>query len=508
MDSLKNLLEKREIALSAGGFDKIQKQHKQNKLSARERIEVLFDKGSFEEYGIFVEHNCNDFGMADKKSLGDGVVTGCGTIYGRKFYVYSQDFTVIGGSLGKAHANKINKIQDLALRNKIPIICINDSGGARIQEGIDSLAGYGEIFQRNVLLSGVVPQISLIIGPCAGGAVYSPALTDFVFMTRDTSYMFVTGPDVVKTVTYEDISLEDLGGAEVHETKSGVADLVFNDEISMLKSVRNFTMLLPSSNLSPSPVFKDKKYQATRSYVENSDGDNLVPSDPNKPYNIKQLINKIADDGFFEIKPNYAKNIVIGLGRVMGSVVGFVANQPMELAGCLDIKSSQKAARFIRFCDAFNIPLVTLIDVPGFLPGSDQEHDGIIKHGAKLLYAYAEATVPKVSVALRKAYGGAYIVMSSKHLGGDINYCLHNSEIAVMGAKGAAEIIFRNSKNKQEDIDNFIKKSNWESATKNGYIDDVIRPSNMRWRIARALDTLKDKKSFVSCWKKHDNLPL
>lgn len=432
--------ERRNIARQGGGEARINAQHQKGKLTARERIEVLLDPDSFTETGMFVSHRCNNFGMQDKKFLGDGVVTGHGTINGRLVFIYSQDFTVLGGSLGEYHAKKICDIINQAIETGAPVIGINDSGGARIQEGVDALAGYGELFQRNVLASGVIPQITLIMGPCAGGAVYSPALTDFIFMVKNSSYMFVTGPDVVKTVTGEEVSQEKLGGARMHTTKSGVADLAFNNDIEALLEIRKFFNFLPSSNRSPLPV---------RSTVDPADRvdmslSTLIPNTPNKPYDMKELVERIVDEGeFFELQPDFAKNIIIGFGYMEGYPVGFVANQPLHLAGCLDINASRKAARFVRFCDAFNIPIVSLVDVPGFLPGTSQEHDGIIKHGAKLLYAYAEATVPKITVITRKAYGGAYIVMNSKHLRGDINYAWFNSEIAVMGAEGAAEIIFK-----------------------------------------------------------------
>jgi propionyl-CoA carboxylase beta chain len=447
--------------------------------------------------------------MEDKRFPGDGVVTGHGTINGRLVFVYSQDFTILGGSLGEYHAKKICNIIDSAINIGAPVIGINDSGGARIQEGVDALGGYGELFQRNVLASGVIPQITLIMGPCAGGAVYSPALTDFIFMVKDTSYMFVTGPDVVKTVTGEDVSQEKLGGAKVHTTKSGVADLAFNNDIEALLETRRFFNFLPLSNRSilPNRHTKDPADRVDMSL------NTLVPTIPNKPYNMKELIERIVDEGeFFELQTDFAKNIIIGFGYMEGRPVGFVANQPLHLAGCLDINASRKAARFIRFCDAFNIPIISLVDVPGFLPGVNQEYNGIIKHGAKLLYAYAEATVPKITIITRKAYGGAYIVMNSKHLRGDINYAWVNSEIAVMGAEGAAEIIF-----KEECGDEIRKKQKIQeykdtvtspfTAASRGYLDDIIKPQNTRWRICKSLNFLQSKK-IQKPWKKHDNLPL
>lgn len=501
--------EKRNIARQGGGEEKINLQHKKSKLTSRERIEILLDPSSFTETGMYVSHRCDNFGMKDKKFLGDGVVTGHGTINGRLVFIYSQDFTVFGGSLGEYHAKKICNVIDAAIASGAPVIGINDSGGARIQEGVDALAGYGEIFQRNVLASGVIPQITLIMGPCAGGAVYSPALTDFIFMVKNTSYMFVTGPDVVKTVTGEEVSQEKLGGAHMHTTKSGVADLAFKNDVEALLEVRRFFNFLPLSNRNPLPV----RYTVDPADRVDMSLSTLIPVTHNKPYDMKELIERIVDEGeFFELQPDFAKNIIIGFGYMEGLPVGFVANQPLHLAGCLDINASRKAARFIRFCDAFNIPIVSLVDVPGFLPGTAQEHDGIIKHGAKLLYAYAEATVPKITVITRKAYGGAYIVMNSKHLRGDINYAWFNSEIAVMGAEGAAEIIF-----KEECKDAEAKKQKIAEykdtvtspfvAASRGYLDDIIKPQNTRWRICRALSFLRTKKVELP-WKKHDNLPL
>ena len=506
---IKKLNSKREEARIGGGQKRIDVQHSRGRLTARERLEVLLDPDSFEENGLYVEHRCNDFNMNEKRHSGDGVVTGCGTINGRLVFIYSQDFTVMGGSLGEAHAKKICQIMDKAIQVGAPLIAVNDSGGARIQEGVDSLAGYGEIFQRNIDASGVIPQISVIMGPCAGGAVYSPALTDFTIMVEDSSYMFVTGPDVVKTVTHEVVTQEDLGGANVHHSKSGVAHLTFKNDIEALLQVRRLVNFLPSSNQSEIPKI------STDDNVDRVDIslNTLVPENSNQPYDMLELVEKILDEGdFFEIQKGYAKNIIIGFGRLRGETIGIIANQPLNLAGCLDIKASEKAARFIRFCDAFNIPIVTFIDVPGFLPGTDQEHNGIIRHGAKLLYAYGEATVPKISVITRKAYGGAYIVMNSKHLQGDVNYAWANAEIAVMGPEGAVEIIYKNE-SKDPDLKNQKVEEYKEKfaspfiAASRGFIDEVIRPQNTRKRICRSLDILKTKK-VVKPYKKHDNLPL
>ena len=503
------LIEKRMEAQEGGGKDKISAQHSKGKLTARERLEVLLDEGSFEEYGLYVEHRSTDFGLEKQITAGDGVVTGYGTIFGRPVMVYSQDFTVLGGSLSETQAEKICKILDKARDMRVPVIGINDSGGARIQEGVKSLGGYGEIFQRNVDLSGVVPQISLIMGPCAGGAVYSPALTDFIFMVENSSYMFVTGPDVVKTVTNEEISKEDLGGAKLHTKKTGVVDGAFKDDVTLLMQMRRLLSFLPLSNTDKIPELE----VSDPTNRKNFELDDLVPENPNKPYDMRELIMKIIDEeDFFEIKPDYAKNIIVGLARIAGKTVGIVANQPLHLAGCLDINSSSKAGRFIRFCDAFNIPIISLVDVPGFLPGKDQEHSGIIKHGAKLLYAYAEATVPKITIITRKAYGGAYIVMGSKHLKGDVNYAWANTEIAVMGAKGAVEILFKKDKDDveklQEHFQNYMQKFvSPISAASRGFIDEIISPNNTRWRIYHALLLLERKKQ-TKPWKKHDNLPI
>jgi propionyl-CoA carboxylase beta chain len=508
-DIIQQLEAKRAKARLGGGEKRIAAQHGRGKLTARERLELLLDDGTFEEWDMFVEHRTHDFGMADNRPPGDGVVTGYGMINGRLVFVFSQDFTVFGGALSEAHAEKICKVMDQALKVGAPVIGLNDSGGARIQEGVASLGGYAEVFQRNVIASGVVPQISMIMGPCAGGAVYSPAMTDFIFMVQDTSYMFVTGPEVVKTVTHEEVSAEDLGGAATHTTKSGVADGAFANDVDALLMLRRFFNYLPLNNREKPPS------RPTADPVERTDLslDTLVPDNPNKPYDIKELILKTVDDGdFFEIQPDNAKNIVVGFGRMGGEVVGIVANQPLVLAGCLDIRSSIKGARFVRFCDAFNIPVVTFVDVPGFMPGTAQEYGGIIKHGAKLLYAYAEATVPKITVITRKAYGGAYDVMSSKHLRGDVNFAWPNAEIAVMGAKGAVEIIFREEKNDPaklaaREAEYKAKFANPFIAGARGYIDDVIQPHETRRRICRSLTMLRDKK-VDDPWRKHGNIPL
>jgi propionyl-CoA carboxylase beta chain len=506
---LEELERRRAAARQGGGPKRIEAQHAKGKLTARERIDVLLDPGSFEEYDMFVEHRSIDFGMENQKVPGDGVVTGHGTINGRLVYVFSQDFTVFGGALSAMHAAKICKVMDMAMKVGAPVLGLNDSGGARIQEGVDSLAGYADVFQRNVLASGVIPQISMVMGPCAGGAVYSPAMTDFIFMVKDSSYMFVTGPDVVKTVTHETVTQEELGGALTHTQKSGVADLAFDNDVEALLQLRRFVGFLPASNREKAPV------RATLDPADRDDFslDTLVPDNPNKPYDIKELILKVADEGdFFELSAEWAANIVVGFGRMAGRTVGFVANQPMVLAGCLDIDSSRKGARFVRFCDAFNIPIVTFVDVPGFLPGTAQEFGAIIKHGAKLLYAYAEATVPKVTVITRKAYGGAYDVMASKHLRGDVNYAWPAAEIAVMGAKGAVEIIFRSdlgdaakiAKRTEEYREKF---ANPFVAANRGFIDDVIMPHGTRRRICRALAMLETKK-LENPWRKHGNIPL
>lgn len=516
IEKIKELVDKRESARLGGGEARIEAQHQKGKLTARERIDLLLDDGSFEEYDMFVTHRTKSFGMADKQFLSDGVVTGHGTIDGRVVYVFSQDFTVFGGSLSETFANKICKIMDQATKVGAPVIGLNDSGGARIQEGVRSLAGYAEIFQRNILASGVIPQISAIFGPCAGGAVYSPALTDFVIMSEKTSYMFVTGPKVVKTVTGEDITTENLGGANIHSTKSGVSHFMVQSEEEGLLLIRKMMSYLPSNNLEEAPV------------IDNSDPidrlddslNEIIPDNANKPYNILDVIHTIADENeFLEVHRNYAKNIVVGFARFNGMPVGIVANQPSYLAGVLDIEASRKAARFVRFCDAFNIPLVTLVDVPGFLPGSGQEYGGIIIHGAKLLFAYGEATVPKVTVTLRKSYGGAHDVMSCKQLRGDINYAWPSAEIAVMGPKGAVEVLegrrlnemsdeAEKAKYMKEKEDEYVEKfANPYQAAKYGFIDDVIEPRNTRFRIIRALQTLSTKKDYNPP-KKHSNIPL
>ena len=506
---LRELEKRREQARLGGGQKRIQAQHDKGKLTARERIELLLDNDSFEELDMFVKHRCVDFGMEETQISGDGVVTGWGTINGRQVYVYSQDFTVFGGSLSETHAQKICKVMDMAMRNGAPIIGLNDSGGARIQEGVASLAGYADVFQKNVLASGVVPQISVIMGPCAGGAVYSPAMTDFIFMIKDSSYMFVTGPDVVKTVTNEIISAEELGGAKTHTTKSSVADGAFENDVEALGQIRRLFDFLPLSNREKPP---QRPFYDDTSRIEAS-LDTLVPENPNQPYDIKELILKLSDEGdFFEIQKEFAANIVTGFIRLEGRTIGVVANQPLVLAGVLDIDSSRKAARFVRFCDAFEIPILTLVDVPGFLPGTSQEYGGVIKHGAKLLFAYGEATVPKVTLITRKAYGGAYDVMASKHLRGDFNYAWPTAEIAVMGAKGAVEILYRQELGDKKKIEQrtteYEKRfANPFVAAEKGFIDEVIAPSSTRKRICRAFAALQGKK-LTNPWKKHDNIPL
>ena len=509
LDIVRMLNDKRAAARLGGGQRRIDIQHAKGKLTARERIELLLDEDSFEEWDMFVEHRCADFGMAAKAIPGDGVITGYGQAKGRLVFVFSQDFTVFGGSLSEAHAEKICKIMDQAMKVGAPIIGLNDSGGARIQEGVASLGGYAEVFQRNVLASGVVPQVSMIMGPCAGGAVYSPAITDFIFMVEETSHMFVTGPEVVKTVTHEEVTYEELGGASTHSERSGVAHGAFANDVEALAALRRFVDYLPSNNRERARV-RATEDPSTR---KEPSLDRLIPKHPNHPYDMKELILKAVDEeDFFELQPGYAQNMIIGLARMQGASVGIVANQPMVLAGCLDIDSSLKAARFVRFCDCFNIPIVTLVDVPGFLPGTAQEHGGIIKHGAKLLFAFAEATVPKVTVITRKAYGGAYDVMSSKHLRGDVNLAWPSAEIAVMGPEGAVEIIFRKDQGDAEKVaarteayrDKF---ANPFVAGKRGYIDDVIRPHNTRARICRALAMLENKR-LRNPEKKHGNIPL
>ncbi|AKM10413.1 acyl-CoA carboxylase subunit beta [Croceicoccus naphthovorans] len=503
-------VERRRAAAKLGGGQKrIDAQHAKGRLTARERLEVLLDEDSFEEIDMYVEHNCVDFGMDETHIPGDGVVTGSGTINGRLVYVFSQDFTVFGGSLSERHAEKICKVMDAAMKVGAPVIGLNDSGGARIQEGVASLGGYAEVFQRNVLASGVVPQLSLIMGPCAGGAVYSPSMTDFIFMVEDSSYMFVTGPDVVKTVTNEVVTQEELGGASTHTVKSGVADLACENDIVALLQARDFMDFLPSSNREEVP---ERPCADPWDRMESS-LDTIIPANANMPYDMHEVIRKTVDEGeFFEIQPKHAANIICGFGRVEGRTVGIVANQPLVLAGVLDINSSKKAARFVRFCDAFNIPILTFVDVPGFLPGTAQEHNGIIKHGAKLLFAYAEATVPKITVITRKAYGGAYDVMASKHLRGDLNYAWPTAEIAVMGAKGAVEIIFRQDRDNPEKIAEKTKEyedrfANPFVAASKGFIDEVIMPHSTRKRIALGLRKLRNKE-LSNPWKKHDNIPL
>jgi propionyl-CoA carboxylase beta chain len=508
-DILKELEERRAKARLGGGEKRIAQQHRLGKLTARERIDVLLDEGSFEEFGMFVEHRASDFGMAANRIAGDGVVTGWGTVNGRPIFVFAKDFTVFGGSLSEAHAEKIMKLQDMALKNGAPIVGLYDAGGARIQEGVAALGGYAEVFQRNVLASGVIPQVSVIMGPCAGGDVYSPAMTDFIFMVRDTSYMFVTGPDVVKTVTNETVTPEELGGASVHTTRSSIADGAYANDIEALTEIRRLLDLLPASNRGTIPEIAsaDPPDRLEPSL------DRLIPDSANKPYDIKQLILKVVDEGdFFEIAAAFARNIVTGFGRMEGRTVGFVANQPLVLAGVLDADASRKAARFVRFCDCFSIPLVTFVDVPGFLPGTAQEYGGLIKHGAKLLFAYAEATVPKVTLITRKAYGGAYDVMASKHLRGDVNYAWPTAEIAVMGAKGAVEIIYRKEAGDREKIAAHARtyEERFMSpfiAAERGYIDEVIMPHSTRRRVARALKLLRGKE-LTNPWKKHDNIPL
>ena len=502
-------------AEEGGGAERREREHKQGKLSARERIELLLDEGSFEELDKFVRHHCTDFGMADQRPLGDGFVTGYGRIHGRLAYVFAQDFTVFGGSLSEANASKITKIMDLAMRQGAPLIGLNDSGGARIQEGVMSLAGYADIFLRNMLASGVIPQISAILGPCAGGAVYSPAITDFVFMTRSASYMFVTGPDVIKTVTHEEVTKQELGGAMTHNEKSGVAHFVASEDRECLAMIRELLTYLPSNNLDDPPrrATEDPWDRADRAL------NSMVPEDPQQPYDIKDVIHSVVDDGgFFEVHAHFAKNIVVGFARLDGRSVGIVANQPAFLAGVLDIDASVKGARFVRFCDAFHIPLITFEDVPGFLPGTQQEWGGIIKHGAKLLYAFAEATVPKITVITRKAYGGAYCVMASKHIRTDINYAWPGAEIAVMGPQGAVNIVYRREIERapeedretlrQEKIEEFRERfANPFVAAERGYIDAVIEPSQTRARLITALRSLENKRD-VNPRKKHGNIPL
>jgi methylmalonyl-CoA decarboxylase alpha subunit len=510
---LKTLQEKRSTIEKGGGEKRIAKQHESGKLTARERIEKLLDKGSFVEIDAFVEHRCIEFDMAETKAPGEGVVTGYGTIDGRLVFVFAQDFTVIGGSLGEMHAAKICKVMDMAVKMGAPIIGLNDSGGARIQEGVDALKGYGDIFYRNTLASGVIPQISVILGPCAGGAVYSPALTDFVFMVSGTSKMFITGPQVIKAVTGEDVSPEDLGGARAHNQTSGVAHFMSQSEQECFDQIKKLLSYIPSNNLEDAP-YKETGDSPDKIIPELNQ---TVPVDPNKPYDIKEIIKNVVDDGdFFEVQPLFAQNIITGFARLAGHSVGILANQPKHLAGCLDINASDKAARFVRFCDAFNIPLITFTDTPGYLPGVAQEHGGIIRHGAKLLYAYSEATVPKITVIVRKAYGGAYIAMCSKHLGADQVFAWPTAEIAVMGPEGAANIIFRKEIEESSDpistrtqkIEEYRDKfANPYQAAKRGYVDDVIEPSATRVRLISALEMLMSKRETRPA-KKHGNIPV
>ncbi|MCU0885936.1 MAG: acyl-CoA carboxylase subunit beta [Beijerinckiaceae bacterium] len=506
-DMLDQLEIRRETARKGGGEARIVAQHKRGKLTARERLDLLLDSGSFEEFDMFVQHRCTDFGMEKTKIPGDGVVTGWGTVNGRTVFVYAKDFTVFGGSLSETHAQKIMKIQDMALKMRAPIVGLIDSGGARIQEGVASLGGFAEVFKRNVQASGVIPQISVIMGPCAGGDVYSPAMTDFIVMVRDTSYMFVTGPDVVKTVTNETVTAEELGGAKVHTTKSSIADAAFDNDVEALLQVRRLIDFLPANNEAGSPQIPsfDVPDRVDMSL------DTLIPDNANKPYDIKELILKTVDEGdFFEIQEAFARNIVTGFGRIEGRTVGFLANQPMVLAGVLDSDASRKGARFVRFCNAFEIPIVTFVDVPGFLPGTAQEYGGLIKHGAKLLFAYSQCTVPLVTVITRKAYGGAYDVMASKHIGADVNYAWPTAQIAVMGAKGAVEIIFRGGDAETIAAQTKAYEDRFMSpfvAAERGYIDEVIMPHSTRRRVARALAMLRTK-HVEQPWRKHDNIPL
>ncbi len=504
-------LSKKREKIICGNTEKIELQHNKGKLTARERINVLLDKNSFKEFGLFVECDCDNFGLKKDELYSDGVITGYGTIFGRPVFIYSQDFTVSGGSVGKKHADKIVAVQKKALESKCPIIGMCDSGGARIQEGIDALAGYGEIFQQNINSSGVIPQISVILGPCAGGAVYSPALTDFIFMSKQTSYMFVTGPSIIKQTIGEDLTFDELGGSEVHSKNSGVCDFVFENDIEVLQQVRKFITFLPSCN-------EDKKH-----IVETFDNSSLsneiellntiIPENDNEPYDMKEIITNIIDNNdFYEVKKDYAKNIITGFGRICGKIVGIVANQPLEYAGCLDVNASCKGARFVRFCDAFNIPIITFIDVPGFLPGKQQEINGIIKNGAKLLYAYGESTVPKISIITRKAYGGAYIVMGSKHLGTDLNYAWETAEVAVMGGEQAGQILFKKDKENTEVYNQKVQEyknmfNNPYYGASKGYIDEIIQPSKTKEIIFCGLEILKNKTSIKNN-KKHSNEPM
>ena len=512
-EKINQLQSKVKEALKGGGEKRIQAQHKKRKLTARERLHFLLDEGTFEEIGMLVTHRSNDFGLDKEKYSGDGVITGYGNVHGRLVYVFSQDFTVFGGSLSETHAEKICKLMDLALKNGAPLIGLNDSGGARIQEGVVSLGGYADIFYRNVKASGVIPQISAIMGPCAGGAVYSPAITDFILMVENTSYMFVTGPNVVKTVTHEDVSSEDLGGASTHATKSGVTHFACANEIACIENIKQILSYVPQNCEDDAPSVS---YSGSKSELR-PDLDNLIPENPNQPYDMRDVIHQLIDeDTFLEVHKQYAENIVVGFARIAGKSIGIVANQPSVLAGVLDIPSSRKGARFVRFCDSFNIPLLVLVDVPGFLPGTDQEWNGIISSGAKLLYAFSEATVPRVTVITRKAYGGAYDVMNSKHIGADLNFAWPSAEIAVMGAKGAAEIIFKNEiaqssepakkwKEKEEEYMNMF--ANPYRAAERGFVDEVIQPSQTRMKLIRAFNMLQNKVDHLPK-KKHGNIPL
>ncbi len=512
-NKLDDLMQKRAEARLGGGQERIDKLHAKGRLTARERISLLLDDGSFEEFDMFKTHRCHNFGMEDKVFLGDGVVTGYGTVDGRLVYVYAQDFTVLGGSLSETLAEKICKVMDLAVKNGAPVIGLNDSGGARIQEGIEALAGYSEIFLRNVMASGVVPQISAIFGPCAGGAVYSPALTDFVVMVKNNSYMFLTGPKVVKSVTHEDVTVEELGGADMHASQSGVADYAADSGMDAIDYVKRLLSFVPQNNMENAPLVNSGDSPERRNEALNI----LIPDNPNEAYDMKEVIVRTVDNGdFFEVKEKFAPNIITGFGRYNGHSVGIVANQPMHLSGVLDINSAVKASRFVRFCDCFNIPVVTLVDVPGFLPGTNQEYNGVIRNGAKLLYAYAEATIPKVTVVTRKAYGGAYCVMSSKHLRGDINYAWPSAEIAVMGGKGAVEVLYSREAQGAEDPAAFLADKEQEYsdtmanpfvAAQRGYIDDIIEPARTRFRIIKALEMLKNKRES-NPMKKHGNIPL
>lgn len=512
MDKRDKLIQKREQSLLGGGEERIASQHKKGKLTARERLHFLLDKGSFEEIGAFVKHRSTDFGMEKQHIPGDGVVTGYGTIAGRLVYVFSQDFTVFGGSLSETHAEKICKIMDMAMKNGAPVIGLNDSGGARIQEGVVSLGGYADIFYRNTMASGVVPQLSAIMGPCAGGAVYSPAITDFILMVENTSYMFVTGPNVVKTVTNEEVSSEDLGGASVHSTKSGVAHFTAINELECLNQIKKLFSFVPSNCEEQAPQLPYELVNEWRPKLEK-----IVPDNANQPYDIREVISEISDtDSFFEVHKDFAENIVVGFARLAGRSIGIVANQPAYLAGVLDVKSSQKGARFVRFCDCFNIPLLVLEDVPGFLPGTDQEWNAIITNGAKLLYAFSEATVPRITVITRKAYGGAYDVMNSKHIGADMNFAWPSSEIAVMGAKGAAEIIFKREISEAPDPVKALQEKEQEyarifanpyRAAERGFIDEVILPEETRIKLIKAFKMLENKVAVLPK-KKHGNIPL